>query len=114
MPRATFDGSEECALTSRQLEVLTLVALGLSTDRIACELFLTPNTIRKHVRHILDRLCARNRPHAVALAISAGLISIDDHAGPQAAAVIASGRGGDDHTGGARALAQQTRVQPWG
>jgi DNA-binding NarL/FixJ family response regulator len=99
-PRARFDGSAECALTSRQLEVLTLVALGLSTEGIARELFLTPNTIRKHVQHILDRLRARNRPHAVALAISAGLISIDDYAGrrqaTRAVVVVASGPAGHD------------------
>ena len=65
-------------LSSRELEVLALVARGLSTDGIAGELFVTPNTVRAHVRHILDRLGARNRPHAVAIAFSAGLIWIDD------------------------------------
>ena len=92
------DGAAERVLTARQLEVLTLVALGLSTDGIAGELFLTSNTVRKHVRHILDRLRAHNRPHAVAIAISAGLISIDDYAGrPRAAramATVAPGLGG--------------------
>jgi DNA-binding NarL/FixJ family response regulator len=79
-PRVTRDAAAGRVLTARQLEVLTLVARGLSTDNIADELFLTPNTIRRHVRHILDRLGARNRPHAVAIAFSVGLISIDDYA----------------------------------
>ena len=65
-------------LSARELEVLALVARGLSTDSIAVELFVSPNTVRSHVRHILDKLGARNRPHAVAIAFSAGLIWIDE------------------------------------
>ena len=45
-------------------------------------MLVTPKTVRAHVRHILDRLRARNRPHAVAIAFSAGLIWIDEYAVP--------------------------------
>jgi DNA-binding NarL/FixJ family response regulator len=72
--RITANGAAERGLSARQLEVLALVARGLSTDNIAGELFLSPNTVRVHVRNILDALVARNRPHAVAIALSAGLI----------------------------------------
>ncbi len=65
-------------LSARQLEVLTLVARGLSTDGIAAELFVSPTTVRAHVRNILDALGARNRAHAVAIACSTGLLWIDD------------------------------------
>ena len=63
-------------LSPRQLEVLTLVARGLSTDGIAVELFISPTTVRAHVRNILDVLGARNRAHAVACAGSPGLLWI--------------------------------------
>ena len=76
--RVSADGAAERVLSARQLEVLALVARGRSTDGIAGELFVSPNTVRAHVRHILDILGARNRPHAVAIAFSAGLIRIDE------------------------------------
>lgn len=78
VPRVTTDGATEPLLSARQLEVLALVARGRSTDFIAVELFLSPNTVRSHVRNILRSLGARNRPHAVAIAIAAGLIPIDE------------------------------------
>ena len=74
------NGSAAHVLSARELEVLTLIARGLATDGIATELFVSPNTVRSHVTRILDKLRARNRPHAVAIAYSAGLISIDDDA----------------------------------
>jgi DNA-binding NarL/FixJ family response regulator len=80
LPRVTTDGATACALSARELEVLALVACGLSTESIAGELFVSRNTIRSHVRHIHDKLGARNRAHAVAIAFSAGLISIDEYA----------------------------------
>ena len=77
-PRVTANGATEPLLSARQLEVLALVARGRSTDGIAVELFLSPNTVRSHVRNILGSLGARNRPHAVAIAFAAGLIRIDE------------------------------------
>ena len=82
-PRVTTDGTAELGLSARELEVLALVARGLSTRSIARELFVTPNTVRSHVTSILDKLRARNRPHAVAIALSAGLIWIDEPASPR-------------------------------
>ena len=76
--RVSVDGAAEGVLSARQLEVLALVARGRSTEGIAVELFLSPNTVRSHVRNILDNLGARNRPHAVAIAFAAGLIRIDE------------------------------------
>ena len=82
MSAVTTDGAAAHGLTARELEVLTLIARGLSTDSIARELFVSPNTVRSHVTRILDKLRARNRPHAVAIALSAGLIWIDEYATP--------------------------------
>lgn len=61
-------------LSARQLEVLRLVALGANAAQIAQELSISEATARTHVKHILERLGAKNRPHAVALAMCNGLL----------------------------------------
>jgi DNA-binding NarL/FixJ family response regulator len=75
---ARTNGVPVRVLSARQLEVLTLIAHGLSTNGIAGELVVSPATVRAHVRNILDALCAHNRAHAVAIACTAGLIRLDD------------------------------------
>ena len=80
VPRIATNGAAACVLSARELEVLALVARGATTEEIAAELFVSRNTVRSHVRHIMDKLGARNRAHAVAIAFSAGLISIDEYA----------------------------------
>jgi DNA-binding CsgD family transcriptional regulator len=55
-------------LTRRQHEVLALLAAGASTDQIAARLVVSRETVRNHVRHILQRLGARSRLEAVAIA----------------------------------------------
>ena len=69
--------SDDCELTAREREVLALVARGCSTTSIAGELFVSPNTVRVHVRNILRKLNARTRAHAVAIALSTGLIQLE-------------------------------------
>jgi DNA-binding NarL/FixJ family response regulator len=78
--RVIADAAVDRGLSARQLEVLTLVACGLSTDGIAGELTVSPSTVRAHVRNILDALGARNRAHAVAIAYTTGLMLIGDDA----------------------------------
>jgi LuxR family maltose regulon positive regulatory protein len=63
------------ALTARELQVLELLAAGRSNRRIAAELVVTLDTVKKHVGHILDKLGAANRTEAVARARQLGLIS---------------------------------------
>ena len=62
------------ALTSRELEVLGMLAAGRSNQAIARELVVTIDTVKKHVSHILDKLGAANRTEAVARARELGLI----------------------------------------
>lgn len=60
-------------LSPRQVEVLRLVAIGGNANQIAQELSISEATVRTHVKNILERLGARNRAHAVALALGAGV-----------------------------------------
>ncbi len=61
-------------LTSRELEVLRLLAAGSSNQAIARELVVTLDTVKKHVGHVLGKLGAANRSEAVARARELNLI----------------------------------------
>jgi LuxR family transcriptional regulator, maltose regulon positive regulatory protein len=61
-------------LTSRELEVLGLLAAGRSNQAIAGQLVVTLDTVKKHVSHVLDKLGATNRTEAVARARELNLI----------------------------------------
>ena len=61
-------------LTSRELEVLALLAIGRSNQAIAGQLVVTLDTVKKHVSHIMDKLGAANRTEAVTRARELGLI----------------------------------------
>jgi PAS domain S-box-containing protein len=61
-------------LTGREKEVLTLVARGLSTQEIAETLFISRNTVRNHVQHILQKLQVHSRLEAVTHALKNGLL----------------------------------------
>jgi LuxR family transcriptional regulator, maltose regulon positive regulatory protein len=61
-------------LTDRELEVLQLLAAGRSNQRIAHELVVALDTVKKHVTHVLGKLGAANRTEAVARARQLGLI----------------------------------------
>jgi DNA-binding NarL/FixJ family response regulator len=61
-------------LTPRELEVLERVGRGLSNAEIAESLFLSENTVKTHVTHILDKLDLRDRVQAVIYAYETGII----------------------------------------
>ena len=62
-------------LSLREREVLGLIALGLTNERIARRLSISRATVRTHVEHILDKLKARTRTAAVARAIQLRIIA---------------------------------------
>jgi LuxR family transcriptional regulator, maltose regulon positive regulatory protein len=61
-------------LTSRELEVLQMLATGRSNRAIAAELVVTLDTVKRHVTHILDKLEVANRAQAVIRARELGLL----------------------------------------
>ncbi len=69
------DGGLLEALTDRELEVLQLIADGLSNKEIADTLFLTEGTVKNHAHSIYSKLDANGRTHAVARARTLGLLS---------------------------------------
>lgn len=63
-------------LTERELEVLRRIAQGMSNREIAGLLFLTEDAIKARVKGILTKLHARDRTHAVVIAMSRGILAI--------------------------------------
>jgi two-component system NarL family response regulator len=63
-------------LTERELEVLKLVAKGLNNRAIAEQLFISENTVKNHVRNILEKLQLHSRMEAVVYAVREKLLEI--------------------------------------
>jgi DNA-binding NarL/FixJ family response regulator len=62
-------------LTDRELEVLRMVARGMSNGEIAEELCISPATAKTHVAHLLTKLDARDRIQLVITAYQSGLVT---------------------------------------
>ena len=61
--------------TMREIEVLQLISDGLVNREIGVRLFLSEETVKSHVRHLLAKLQARSRAHAVAVGFRRNLIA---------------------------------------
>lgn len=80
-PHDNADPSGE-TLTEREIEVLRLVARGASNPQIAAELAISINTVKVHLRNILDKLSLENRTQAAAYALRCGLapsMALENH-----------------------------------
>jgi len=67
-PEASLEG-----LSPRETEVLQLIAEGASNSEIASALVISENTVKTHLRNIMDKLHLANRSQAAAYAVRAGI-----------------------------------------
>jgi DNA-binding NarL/FixJ family response regulator len=65
-------------LTTREREMMTLAAHGLSNDQIAERLFLSPLTVKTHINRAMMKLAVRDRAQLVVLAYQSGLVRPGD------------------------------------
>ena len=74
MPAFLTGKDKDEMLTGREREILQLLADGMSNQDVAAKLFISQETVKSHVRHILTKLEADTRTHAVAIALRAAII----------------------------------------
>jgi DNA-binding NarL/FixJ family response regulator len=74
MPAVLASRDREEMLTAREREILQLLADGMSNSDVAAKLFISQETVKSHVRHILTKLEADTRTHAVAIALREAMI----------------------------------------
>jgi DNA-binding NarL/FixJ family response regulator len=69
-------GEDNGILSAREREILDLLSKGLTGEDAAKELFLSPETVRTHVRNAMQKLEANTRVHAIAIALQHGEIEL--------------------------------------
>jgi DNA-binding NarL/FixJ family response regulator len=74
MPAFLSGKDQTDMLTAREREILQLLADGMSNADVASKLFISQETVKSHVRHILTKLEADTRTHAVAIALRESII----------------------------------------
>ena len=73
-PGGPLRRAEAPVLSARELDVLGLVAEGFSNVRIADRFGISASTVKTHVEHVLRKLQATDRAHAVSIAMRSGLL----------------------------------------
>ena len=63
-------------LTDREIEILRLVAAGNSNKLVGNHLAITEETVKSHMKNLLSKLCAKDRTHAVQIAMQRGFIAM--------------------------------------
>lgn len=69
-------------LSARELEILQLVATGATNLQVARTLFISPNTVKTHLRNIFFKLNVESRTEATLYAVQHGLVQVDGYAPP--------------------------------
>jgi len=82
LARAAEEKVQVPKLTDRELQVLKLVAQGLSNREVAGQLFISENTVKNHVRNILEKLHLHSRMEAVVYAVREKILDISKHCSP--------------------------------
>jgi DNA-binding NarL/FixJ family response regulator len=78
-PEVAAELADHCAeddLSSREIDVLRLIATGNANKQIAAQLSIAEETVKSHVTNILAKLSANDRTHAVTLALKRGIIEL--------------------------------------
>jgi two-component system NarL family response regulator len=70
------EGFPRPGITSREVEILGLVASGLKNKEIAAHLNISETTVHSHIKHVLGKLGASDRTHAVTIALRRGIIHL--------------------------------------
>jgi DNA-binding CsgD family transcriptional regulator/N-acetylneuraminic acid mutarotase len=96
-------------LSERELEILKLLATGLSNKEIAAQLYLSPNTVKVHLRNIFAKLGAQSRTEATLIAIQRGYVTVPGAVTPEAAPVSEEEAAGPREPIG---LAEQPPTEP--
>src|SRR5262249_23319247 len=68
----------EEGLTTREIQVLQLVARGSQNKQVAAQLSIANETVRMHMKNILEKLAAKDRTHAVTIAATRGILRLWD------------------------------------
>ncbi len=71
--------AESDSLTAREVEILQLIAEGLSNQQIAHKLCISTHTVKNHVHNVLEKLKAHHRSEAVYQALCRGLVKLPPH-----------------------------------
>jgi DNA-binding NarL/FixJ family response regulator len=74
MPEVVAANKRDDMLTGRERQILQLLSNGMSNADVAAKLFISQETVKSHVRHILTKLEADTRTHAVAIALREAII----------------------------------------
>lgn len=75
--RKQFDAYEKYKLTEREVQVLQGLSEGLTNEKVGARLYLSPETVRTHVRKAMEKFGTHTRTRAVALAVKHGIVDPD-------------------------------------
>lgn len=68
-------GEQPQVLSPRERQIFAMLARGMNGEQVARELYISPETVRTHVRNAMEKLKAHTRTHAIVLALTSGEIS---------------------------------------